>query len=118
MAKWGFKITWTNHLIKSVGEFNNFQIIILSNGYESYVLINYNKISTFHDFRIGFTNKNCTFTSFFEIDSIGYILKNSNVKKSGLWVFRIDDIFEIPNSAEKNNYKFFILIFYYIKYLC
>ena len=114
LANWGFIITWTNHLVNTNGQFNIFQMIILTNGYENYAIFNYNKLKTNYEIFVGYKNNSCHKISFFEILNSGFLLQNSNVKSPGMWVFRIDNMF---SSSRKLKANLKIILFLFINFI-
>lgn len=114
LAKWGIQITWYNHIVNSVSrsENNSFQIILLLNGYEEFVILNYFRIDfskiTHLNFA-GFSDENCNFKNFINLSNTNLLL-DSNIGKKGVFVFNIDNFFQDNSkSSFQDNSKSSIL---------
>lgn len=109
MAKSGLKITWVNKISK-IAKFNKFEIIILTNGFEFYVILQYEELDSIADAIIGYKNDSCFETRFFKNTSSSLLLKNSNINFSGVWIFQIEDLFNSGFKIKNNLFlKFYLL---------
>jgi hypothetical protein len=113
-ANYGFRISWVNHLVNAKGEFNNFQLVLLRNGTNTIILLNYFKIFTNLDLFVGITNEFCISKPFFELVNSGFLEKKTNARKRGFWVFEVEQYY---NSGIILIMNYNVLIFYLIKYL-
>nr|XP_055041676.1 sushi, nidogen and EGF-like domain-containing protein 1 [Misgurnus anguillicaudatus] len=91
-ASWVFVATWDRvAYFPNSGTETSFQVVLISNGNFSFVLINYGTIAPSHlPVQAGYDNFNSRYSITGKLDNFTSLKYSSNVNVLGRWVFRTD----------------------------